>query len=826
MRLIELILTGYKGFNLSNIGRFRWTPESNEQVILGSNGAGKSSLLHVIMSLVPNGNRFHPGGGQEYRFEHQGHMFHLHSVYKNKAGHHQFFMDGEQLNDGNTQATQKELVEKYVGLTQEIADIITGRVRLSQMSPNKRREWMMRISGTDFDFAMGLFEQFRVKARDLQGTIGYLMETSHKMADEIRSMEEDYQNTDKEIQELKQLSIELNQLLNGRMSVRSSEGAVEQMMTAYRNIQQRSQTIVAETVIRDNSKYGGRTRDQVDATITRLRDGMLVTRGECDSHEKALEGIQSLIRHVGRESLDDPSLLTAKLAGIEEELAAIRASGDLYDCAGSSPEALLTIARGIEGQLAELCATIPSNAENIYTRGEYQGCKDRHLELAQWVIEQKNVISKMEATLEHATHTQDTDCPKCQHKFKPGWPEGLVEQTRATLQKRYDEIEKVQKEMDTIAIHIGDFEDYSRKLGELARIREGSKALSTFWNYVSTKGYVKNAPHMIPVALADDVRRLVDTEYAQRIEKEQTELQSRLELIKNSGDPKFLLTRADMLEGELHDKYEAINQTITTIAELSEEYSHLEKIDTLLGEMYTEINRFTDLRQQVEEALRDEHLDQVRGKVMTRLGILHTQTQRYRDLQSRYENARSDLIDVEAKFNSFKLIAKALSPTHGIVAEATKNFIRHFTGMVNEHIAMVWTYPMEIDAVLEAGATLTCKLPISINGEPNLEGDIADGSTGQVSMIDFTFKLVLMELMGMVDYPLLADEFGKDFDDEHRERLVSYIQALMEQGRFSQLFMVSHYSSVYGSFNNAEFVVLDDRNITRPSGANQNVEIA
>ena len=823
MRPIEIILTGYKGFNLSNIGRFRWTPESNEQVILGSNGAGKSSLLHVIMSLVPNGNRFHPGGGQEYRFEHQGHMFHLVSVYKNKAGHHQFFMDGEQLNDGNTQATQKELAEKYVGLTQEIADIITGRVRLSQMSPNKRREWMMRISGTDFDFVMGLFEQFRVKARDLQGTMGYLLETTHKMADEIRSMEEDYQDTDKEIQELKQLSIELNQMLNGRMTVRSSESVVEQMMAAYRAIQQRSQTIVAETVIRDNSKYGGRNRFEVDMAINQLRDRMLQTRGECDSHEKALEGIQSLIRHVGRESLDDPSLLTVRLAEIEAELATVP---DPYDCAGSSPEALLTIARGIEGQLAELCVTIPSNAENIFTRGEYQACKDRHLQLSQWVIDQKNVISKMEATLEHATHTQDTDCPKCQHKFKPGWPEGLVENTRATLQQRYDEVEKVQGEIDAIAIHIGDFEDYSRKLGELGRIRESSKALSTFWNAVAEAGYVKNAPQMIPVALAEAVRRLMDTEHAQRIRKEQADLKSRLELIKNSGDPKFLLGRADLLEGELHDKYQIIEQSLKDIAYLSEELNHLEKIDTLMEEMNAEIYRFADLRQQVEEALRDEHVDQVRGKVMTRLGILHTQTQRYRDLSARYENARSDLIDVEAKFNSYKLLAKALSPTHGIIAEATKNFIRHFTGMVNEHIAMVWTYPMEIDAVLETGATLTCKLPISINNEPNLDGDIADGSTGQVSMIDFTFKLVLMELMGMVDYPLLADEFGKDFDDEHRERLVSYIQALMEQGKFSMLFMVSHYSSVYGSFNQAEFVVLDDRNITRPADANRNVEIA
>jgi len=826
MRLLKIILTGYKSFDLAGIWRFEYTPQSQEQIVLGSNGAGKSSLLQAILNLVPNGSRFHKGGGVEYFFEHNDSNFNLISVYNVKAGHHTFNMNGVQLNDGNTQATQKELVERYVGLTQEVSDVLTGRARLSQMSPSKRREWMMRISGTDFDYVLGLFEQFRVKARDMQGTMKYLLDLTHDMSDEIRSMEDDFKDTDDEVTQLKQLGIELNHALNGRMSVADSSGLIKRMQDAYKTIHQRSQTIVAETVIRDNSKYGGKTKEQVDGEISSLRDRMMKTRGECDTHEKALEGIQSLIRHVGRESLDDPSQLTTRVAQIEEELAGIQAQGSLYECGSESPEALLAVAEGIQQQLTELCVTIPANTEGLYARGTHSERMERYTKLSQWCIESNNVISKMEATLEHATHTADTNCPKCEHTFKPGWPAGLVEQTQARLDSRRQKVEQAQREMEELSVHISDFDDYSRKLGELARIREGSKVLSTFWEMVSERGYVRTNPAMISVALSDTIRRLLDTAYAKRITVELKDLTSRLELIKNSGDPKFLLQRADLLEGELHDKYEAVNQATIEMAQLSEELYHLEKLDTLMMEMSNAIESFNSLRKQVEDALRDEHLDQVRGKVMTRLATLHQSTQRYRDLQARYENSRSELIDVESRFTSYKLLARALSPTHGIVADITKNFIRHFTGMINEHIAMVWTYPMEIDAVLEEGATLNVKLPIIVNNQPNPDGDIADGSTGQVSMIDWVFKLVVMELTGLHDFPLLADEFGKDFDDEHRERLVNYIQSLMEQGRFSQLFMVSHYSSVYGSFNQAEFVVLDDRNITRPADANLHVEIS
>lgn len=825
MRLKKIILIRFKRFNLSNIQQFTYTPDSQEQVILGSNGSGKSSLLRAIMAMVPNGNDFRKGGGQEHHFEHNGSNFSLISVYNVKAGHHQFIMDGVDLNDGNTQATQKELVARYTGLTAELVDLITGRVKLSSMPASKRREWMMRISGTDFDLALKLFETFRVKARDMDGTVRYLLESTHNLADEIRSMEEDYRDTDAEISELKELTQAVNQALNGRLAVTNSESVVAKMMTAWQTIQQRSQTIVAETMIR-SPKFGGRTKAEVELELVRLRDRMMQARGECDTHEKALEGIQSLIKHVGRESLDDPSQLTTRIAGIEEELAGILAQGPLYECGSDTPDGLLAVAQGIQSQLGELCSTIPSNTNNTFTRGDHQARVARYTQLSQWCIETQNVISKLEASLEHATHTQDTDCPKCQHTFKPGWPEQLLRDTEATLAKRRDQIEIARKEMEELSTLIGEFDDYSRKLGDLGRIRESSKALSGFWNMVTERGYVRSNPAMIPVALADVVRQLIDTGHAQRISHDLKDLQGRLELIKNSGDPKFLLQRADMLEGELHAGQEEIREALKQIAITSEEVYHLEMLDKLIEEMDQACADFEQYKAEVEVALKEEHLDTLRDKAITRLGILHGQTQRYRDLVARHENGKSELIDVEAKFASFKLIAKSLSPTHGIVAEVTKGFIHHFVEMMNDHIAMVWSYPMEIRAVLEEGATLTCKFPISINGEDDNEGDVADGSTGQVSMIDFAFKLVVMDMLGLHDYPLLADEFGKDFDDEHRERLVSYIKSLMDQGRFSQLFMVSHYSSVYGSFNGAEFVVLNDQNITRPVDCNRNVEIS
>jgi DNA repair exonuclease SbcCD ATPase subunit len=824
MRTTSLILVGYKRFSLSNIRQFTYTPEALEQVILGSNGAGKSSLLRAIMNLVPEGKHFAPGGSYDHTFDHENQIIRVFSLYKVKAGYHEFWLNGVNLNDGGTQATQRELVEKHVNLTQDIIDLVTGKLRFSRMSSALRREWLMRISGTDFTFATQLHERFRVKARDLQGTINYLLENTKKMAEEIESLEEDYKTKDDEVLQLKEIAAQVGGLLAGRIVEGHSEKTITRMLEAYKTIRQRSDTILAETIRRPEA-MAGKSKVQLEADLVKLRDRMMLMRGECNEHEKALEGIQSLIRHVGRSALDDPSILTASIAEAEGEIAYLKTQGSDYDCRGENPEGLLAIAEGIQVSLSELCATIPVNSANTYTRGEYTANTERHKRLSQQLLEGQNLVSKLEGQLEHAGHTPETNCPKCSTAFKPGWDPDLLNRMQAKVTETRNLCAALTTQLDGLSVQIEDFTGYSFKLGELSRLRHASKALGAFWDKVSDDQLVRNSPATIATLLAETIRRLNNQVRMQRVGLHLADLQSRMDLIQNSGDPKFLLARSDLLESQIFSKSNLMRDMVGDCGAISEEIYHLEKLDKLVEEMQHALADFDMYKAIADRAMQEDGLETIRDNAMARLGVLHTQTQRYRDLTTRYENNREQIIECDEKHSAFKLIARALSPTEGIIAETVKNFIGHFQRMLNEHVGMVWSYSMEVDAVIEDGASLTCKFPIIMRDSDQSVEDFSDGSTGQVSMFDFAFKLVAMELLGLVDYPLLADEFGKDFDEEHRERLVSYIKSLMDQQRFSQLFMVSHYSAMYGSFNQAEFVVLDDRNITRPDGCNTQVII-
>lgn len=99
------------------------------------------------------------------------------------------------------------------------------------------------------------------------------------------------------------------------------------------------------------------------------------------------------------------------------------------------------------------------------------------------------------------------------------------------------------------------------------------------------------------------------------------------------------------------------------------------------------------------------------------------------------------------------------------------------------------------------------------------------GSDSQLEMVNFSFEQAVRKFLGMENYPLFLDEFGRTFDEQHRANLIPFISRLIENGHYSQIFYISHFSSEHGAFNSAEYMVLDPTNITVPVAFNKNVVI-
>ena len=76
-------------------------------------------------------------------------------------------------------------------------------------------------------------------------------------------------------------------------------------------------------------------------------------------------------------------------------------------------------------------------------------------------------------------------------------------------------------------------------------------------------------------------------------------------------------------------------------------------------------------------------------------------------------------------------------------------------------------------------------------------------------IVDLAYKIVFMKYMGLSDSPLILDEFGRTMDATHRDTAYNIIDRVFSSN-FNQIFLVSHFESMYGRFVNADLVQLED----------------
>ena len=135
----------------------------------------------------------------------------------------------------------------------------------------------------------------------------------------------------------------------------------------------------------------------------------------------------------------------------------------------------------------------------------------------------------------------------------------------------------------------------------------------------------------------------------------------------------------------------------------------------------------------------------------------------------------------------------------------------------------MWTYEIEILPCNIEENDLTFRFPVKINNIKDIP-DISKGSSSIREVIDLAFKITVMEFLDMLDYPLILDEFGKTMDAVHRVKAYDFIDEL-SKSHYEQIFMVSHFESMYARFNNADVIIIDNENINYTGSYNTVIKI-
>lgn len=782
------------------------------QVILGSNGSGKSTLMNELSPLPSFGGDYFKDGYKIIVIEHNGLVYKLSSVFSNKAGVHSFVNEttGEELNPGGTQSVQRELVEDIFKYTDDLHAIMIDKVKFTDMSPLLRRQWLTRMSGTNLDYAINLFNQLKKRQRDEEGVVKHLANRLNKESADVVS-EENIAILTKRTNEIKDKIKELY------------EHRVYEHLKLPTNYLENIDFLVKRAI--DECKALLRVPDDLAVLGCKSYNDVLLKKQELVTKELSnKERLDSLFREHGEitnlfktiegiTSEEDYNRLVEELSTLEKEidkkrdkLKHIKQADDVISLAG--------FARGISNEICETLKDMIDNTEGYITTPKLTEANDKLEALNNQINGLQNQLKNAEHRLHHLNSVEDVNCPQCNNVFKPNINPTELPRVTKFIEETTAKINSLNEEKEKVVAYINEAEIYRVQYKRVNQLMATNIELDCIWNTVKPLMLNENHANYYITKITECVR---DLELLSSIEVDHADLMKKSSLC---ASYKVSKVNEDMHKQRL----DTINKNITELqyenSKLKENINLLDRVihdhDTMMSHKATLLGTLGDLNQEITNfwtSLKKSVVDNLIDDENLKLANISASLNESLNIQNIIADITREHKESIERNANYKILLEEFNPTTGLIADFFKYFIIQFVEQMNIVISKVWEHDIEILPCDVDKDGITYKFPLRINGREYGPTDVSKGSNSQITISNFAFKIVLMIYLGMENYPLYLDELAPDLDEKHRINIVRFVRDYVESNRCSQMFMVSHYETGYGAFYNAEVLVLDDENL-------------
>ncbi len=815
MKILSIDLVGYKRFRLARLNRVQYTPSARQQLILGTNGSGKSSLLDELSPLPAHHSNFITGGYKHVSVQHGSDTYDLRSDFK-KGNHHSFKKNGTELNEGGTYQVQLRLVRDEFRYTDKLHDLLTGRIRFTEMRPQERREWITLLSETDWTYALGMYNQFRSRARDAQGAYKHSQQRYVKESESLLQMTNDAALQTRYTQLRDELNTILTEISPG---VPEYHDLAIQMDAAYQQCVRDSQRLL-DTL--PDCTFEGKYKNLSDIEERIQQERMLieVARSHITRTGDEISKLEATVRDLGgdiqsREPVDPRQIETLKSTLASFKTARFHELPNAIDISTDSVQVMPDV--------YAIFRSIPDNSTERYSRAKSDETVEEITRIQSRLDERQRELNQTIDRLSHMRGLHDINCPRCNFIFK----EGVTPEQISSVENRTHVIsEAIQADralIQPLQVYLEESNAYAAFWNQFRSLVVAYPRLKPLWDEIlDTRALVVRPNEQLHI--------LQQWEADLQIHIEKQAVQQKLTLLEGTLAAQRLLGTA----GQLEERFRSLEtELLVHTTSLKDAKQRLEKLErdyrdvvvwltshnALDGQLSELVTRFqTALLAIKNQALRDvsesRHLEM--AAIQKRLTDRET-------LQGIVNDLARDVEQLEAQFRTYQLLAQALSPTEGLIAQRLRDAIFSIVDQMNAVIGSVWSHELK---VLECGfeqSDLDYKFPVYVESPDNVTPDISRASKGQQEMINIAFKLTAMLYLDMLEYPLFMDEPGEGFDEQHRDQIMSLIRQMLDSGHYSQLFMVSHFASNHGAFLDAEILALDTSNIALPGVFNEHV---
>lgn len=788
MKIDKLILHKCDRFPLTSGTTLIYTPEQKMQLILGTNGSGKSSLLSFLTPLPPDiKNDFKEGGYKEIHITHEGHTYKLISG-RLGARRHEFICDGEELNQGHTKRVFLTLVEEHFNITPEIHKLLIDEITLTAMSLKDRSKWFALLSSVSYQYVVDVYNQLKSQYRDYTGLKRRLekklvsLESERHTENDIKTLENNIKTLTEHIDNVSKMRYKLKTHVHDKDTLLEHIKRVESLKT--------------------------KLADNVEP-LEALRRRYVEKETEANLLLKSIEEIEEKVKHNKTSLMERLKTLSEEIEALEMQVPFTVKDRSLYRDFVSLIQDNATVIYDTLSTMEELFPTPPP----VETIREYA---DKSKILLERREKLQAELTQCEHSLNHMEELSKQDsveCPKCSHTFKAGYNkqqhQNLV-QRYANLKCKYDELAPQLEEASNWNVRYNDYGHYAEYLQALL-----DKIPQTLKYKLDLNTLPEIRSSVASVLSSVDVYNrlyMLDKEY------HETKMQ-----INNAttGDKDDLLT--------LKNKYEA------DYAKILQELRDLKaKIEASLS-YEKHKKRYEDAVSELESILRG-YRNTYHNKIVLKVNdvidkLIYEDSKRLEEMKSTLNQinlkerdilqARRELKETDDRIKVLSKTIDVLSPSDGLIAESIGSFVRYVIDNMNNIIDGVWEYEMKIQMPDIENEGLSYRLPVIVSNKKTTK-DVSKTSSGMKEIIDLAFKIVAMRLLGLDTYPVYLDEFGKGFDVTHKVNALRMVTRLSDMG-FSQIFMISHFEhAIYNNTSNIDISIISKDNIQLASGIEYN----
>lgn len=834
-KIVYFEMMGLKRLVKRGIGKIVYTPQHSTQVIIGSNGSGKSSLLKEMSALPAKSTDYTKTGHKIIHIETQHGLFKLSSHFSPKQVH-SFIFNDEELNPGGTMPVQKELVRKHFNLTEKIHRLLLGKVGFTTMRSEEKKEWFTLLNPTSLNYPLQIYAKIKEAYRDITGALKLqknrlTLETNKTIdADEEQRLKYDLHHAKiflmdlfnqkphltTTLHETDNLITQHNQTLSHlvveyQLLLKKLKGnPYKDNFTPYEELE--SEKITLEVTLRH-------TRERISQCYDRIT--------KLEEERQTLEGMNG--KDLGQIEVER-LIVQQKMNELDRLLQTATIRPQYRDV--KEIDAIIHLIENIDTPLIALLVDLPINPDRRYNSEYLRHLEVTHKErsvLIEALNQDTTSLAKQLKEYEEIAKHNLTECPNCNHQWVRDY-DSNAHQTLMDKHKRLlSQLESEKQLLLALEPELETVRQYGKVIYEYRRFVNTYPKLSPLWSYVESSGLLYENPSKITTVLHGykDTLHTLAQYHLESIKYE--ELNSLHKKLKETQSQNLtdIQCQIEKSNHELHTLNMTLHRTQLSLGHLRTYSEMLVKFDALTKQIDVVS---ADRRNQYEEHIRLLHRDMINHLIQeTQLRItqIEHQLSRIHSQKEIIAHIEKEIVQLEDKEQYLKLALQSMSPVDGLIAKGSYGFINTFISQMNHFIKKIWLTPLELsplevseDNEIELDYTFSAKI------HDGVVPDINECSRGESEIINIAFVIVAMHYLGMSEYPLYLDEFASNMDPKHKDSAFHAMIHLMGNSRFSQLFIVSHFEKFYSSMKNNDTIVFCSENVYIPDTLKYNSVIS